>query len=61
MEGSLLGLPKKGWLQLSPIVNFPFLSSNIFPKKVAKKVGEKSRECHNHKPQPFPDPKNSVT
>ena len=20
-----------------------------------KKVGEKSRECHNHKPQPFPD------
>ena len=25
--------------------------------KVAKKVREKSRECHNHKPQPFPDPK----
>ena len=23
----------------------------------AKKVREKSRECHNHKPQPFPDPK----
>ena len=22
-----------------------------------KKVNEKSRECHNHKPQPFPDPK----
>ena len=22
-----------------------------------KKVREKSRECHNHKPQPFPDPK----
>ena len=22
----------------------------------AKKIGEKSRECHNHKPQPFPDP-----
>ena len=21
-----------------------------------KKVREKSRECHNHKPQPFPDP-----
>ena len=26
-----------------------------FPSK--KKVREKSRECHNHKPQPFPDPK----
>ena len=23
----------------------------------AIKVREKSRECHNHKPQPFPDPK----
>ena len=23
----------------------------------AKKVRQKSRECHNHKPQPFPDPK----
>ena len=23
----------------------------------AKKVREKSRECHNHIPQPFPDPK----
>ena len=22
-----------------------------------KKVTEKSRECHNHKPQPFPDTK----
>ena len=22
---------------------------------IAKKVREKSRECHNHKPQPFPD------
>ena len=24
---------------------------------MAKKVREKSRECHNHKPQPFLDPK----
>ena len=23
----------------------------------SKKVREKSRECHNYKPQPFPDPK----
>ena len=23
----------------------------------AKQVSEKSRECHNHKPQPFPDTK----
>ena len=25
-------------------------------KETKKKVREKSRECHNHKPQPFPDP-----
>ena len=25
--------------------------------KQAKKVRKKSRECHNHKPEPFPDPK----
>ena len=24
---------------------------------IQKKVREKSRKCHNHKPQPFPDPK----
>ena len=24
---------------------------------LVKKVREKSRECHNHKPQPFPDPR----
>ena len=26
-----------------------------------KKVREKSRECHNHKPQPFPDTKRKPT
>ena len=26
-------------------------------KEIQKKVREKSRECHNHKPQPFPDTK----
>ena len=26
-----------------------------------KQVREKSRECHNHKPQPFPDPKRKPT
>ena len=34
-----------------------FLSRNI--KKTytpVKQVREKSRECHNHKPQPYPDP-----
>ena len=25
-----------------------------------KKVREKSRECHNYKPQPFPDPKRKM-
>ena len=24
-------------------------------RNTQKKVEEKSRECHNHKPQPFPD------
>ena len=28
-----------------------------YPKIAKKKVREKSRECHNNKPQPFPDPK----
>ena len=28
---------------------------------VTKKVREKSRECNNHKPQPFPDPKRKPT
>ena len=27
------------------------------PVKILKKVREKSRKCHNHKPQPFPDTK----
>ena len=27
------------------------------PRTYEKKVKEKSRECHNHKPQPFPDTK----
>ena len=32
-----------------------YVLSNIF--LLQKKVREKSRDCHNHKPQPFPDPK----
>ena len=32
-----------------------FDSSN--KRRSTKKVREKSRECHNHKPQPFPDTK----
>ena len=30
---------------------------NYFDIGSKRKVGEKSRECHNHKPQPFPDSK----
>ena len=26
-------------------------------RQIEKKVREKSRDCHNYKPQPFPDPK----
>ena len=29
----------------------------LFQLEIQKKVREKSRECHNHKPQPFPDTK----
>ena len=29
---------------------------NLVSLYLKKKVGEKSRECHNHKLQPFPDP-----
>ena len=33
-------------------------STTDIPKIISeKKVREKSRECHNHKTQPFPDPK----
>ena len=31
--------------------------NNAIRHAVTKKVREKSRECHNHKLQPFPDPK----
>ena len=30
---------------------------NVDIVSLKKKVREKSRECHNHKPQPFPDTK----
>ena len=33
------------------------LSLQYAIRLAAKKVREKSRECHNHKPQPFPDAK----
>ena len=33
------------------------LCSMISLKMVQRKVRENSRECYNHKPQPFPDPK----
>ena len=33
------------------------LSISNLPLGEEKKVREKTRECHNHKPQPFPDPK----
>ena len=34
-----------------------FFSINCHSYLDFKNVREKSRECHNHKPQPFPDPK----
>ena len=33
------------------------MSAIKFRQRLTKKVREKSRECHNHKPQPFPDSK----
>ena len=35
----------------------PYNISQTDTTLISKKVREKSRECHNHKPQPFPDPK----
>ena len=40
---------------LSHFESFDISFCSGMPQK--KKVREKSRECHNHKPQPFPDPK----
>ena len=37
--------------------NANLLWHNFTRNNYAKKVREKSRECNNHKPQPFPDPK----
>ena len=39
---------------------FEFMDKDMFLylyKSLVRKVTEKSRECHNHKPQPFPDTK----
>ena len=53
---------QKGYLSLSlslSLCNIP-TCTNIIPVKddnIPKKLREKSRECHNHKPQSFPDPK----
>ena len=33
------------------------LAFTLLTSSFTKKIREKSRECHNHKPQPFPDPK----
>ena len=57
------------WTKLILLIPKPhfsngFVSSKIYDKRNfdfdivnKKKVREKSRECHNHRPQPFPDPK----
>ena len=37
-------------------INIPF-PSHLLCIVRKKQVREKSRKCHNHKPQPFPDPK----
>ena len=38
-----------------------FYTSYAPPYKKSKKGKRKSRECHNHKSQPFPDPKRKPT
>ena len=41
-----------------PVVPVPCPSEHTVTGRFYKKeVREKSRECHNHKPQPFPDPR----
>ena len=39
---------------ISQLIQFARVSSHVTD---LKKVREKSRECHNHKPQPFQEPK----
>ena len=39
------------------VLPFSKLCSSPVSENEIKKVREKSRECHNYKPQPFPDPK----
>ena len=41
----------------SPSMWLKHVNPHIAIYNEAKKVREKSRECHNHKPQPFPDAK----
>ena len=42
-------------------INFALLQKALFTaSNITKKVREKSSECHNHKPQPIPDPKRKM-
>ena len=51
------------YVNISQLIRFAIVSSRVtysntrnklLTTKLLKKVREKSRECHNHKPQPFP-------
>ena len=48
------------WLISRHFYKFFFVCDLLIDLLCAKKVREKSRECHSHKPQSFPDSANSV-
>ena len=46
-----------GWYGVVFVLRMPVILHKFFITLDSKNVREKSRECHNHKPQPFLDPK----
>ena len=57
-QGAISGFPYlNDWLIKDLIRNRLITQTRFCIQTIQKKVREKSRECHNHKPQPFPDPK----
>ena len=48
---------RKRWQGWRKIYKLASIGTNNINQVNKKRVREKSRECHNHKPQPFPDTK----
>ena len=57
LEGSPIKVTLRTWLILCQFLPEMILLTSCLLYCTPKKVREKSRECHNHKRQPFPDTK----